>query len=94
MSKKPTLWEDGKWDGDPLFPENDSSYYEEEVLPRIERQTIAEKAKCRHEQFYIYCSSCKHVLGSELNDPYEVLKAHRAKHAGEDYFDNTRGIST
>jgi hypothetical protein len=92
MAKKPSLWEDGKWDDDPLFA-NDSSYYEEEVLPRIERQALAEKAKCKHEQFYIYCSTCRHVLGSEVNDPYEVLKAHRAKHAGEGNFDNNSGIS-
>lgn len=78
---KSDRWDDWERENDFLAQEDEAgSYYEQEVLPRLERQAQAEKAKCQHDKFFIYCSSCKHVIGSESNDPYEVLRAHKAKH--------------
>jgi hypothetical protein len=82
--EKANKWDKWEEENDFLAQEDKGrSYYEDEVLPAIEKKALAEKAKCRHDHFYIYCSQCKHVLGSELQDPYEVLKAHRAKHINE-----------
>ncbi len=70
-----------KWADDPLFTDDDTSYYEDEILPKIERRVAEEKARCPHDHFFIYCSTCRHVIGSEVNDPYDALREHRAKHA-------------
>ena len=64
------------------FDPVDHGYYEREVLPKIERQRMREMAKCQHNQFYVICSSCKHIIGSETNDPYALLEAHRKSHHG------------
>jgi len=72
------------WDEDEDFNPVDNKYYEREVMPKIERQHRREMAKCQHKQFFVLCSSCKHIIGSELNDPFEALKAHREKHEEEE----------
>lgn len=71
-----------KWEDDPNreYLDDDYSYYEEEVSPRLEKKRADQIKKCEHNQFFIYCSTCKHVLGSELSDPYEVLKKHKEYH--------------
>lgn len=81
MSKARLDEERDKWVDDPLFADDGNSYYDEEILPLREKQVLEEKARCPHDHFFIYCSTCRHVIGSEVNDPYEALKEHKAKHA-------------
>lgn len=79
--------------GDPIEDDDNYSYYEEEVLPKIIKKRDAEIRKCQHNQFFIYCSNCKHVLGSESSDPYELMKLHQERHARGD-FDNKHSENT
>jgi len=72
------------WDEEEDFNPVDDKYYQREIIPKIEKQRAREMAKCQHNQFYVICSSCKHIIGSELQDPYQALKEHRQKHIEEE----------
>lgn len=81
MTRDKKKWDAWEMENDFLAQEDaDRSYYQDEVIPKLEKKAREEMAKCPHDKFFIYCSTCKHIIGSETNDPFEALRQHREKH--------------